>query len=71
MSNVVLNVATRLFCDTERKLFVGRISRHLTETDLISMFASFGAIEDCAIIRQPYTGLSAGYQLEFIINTGP
>lgn len=44
----------------QRKLFVGRISRDLTETDVISMFASFGDIEDCAIIRQPHTGLSAG-----------
>jgi len=45
---------------TGRKLFVGRISRHLTETDLVATFASFGHIDDCAIIRHPCTGLSAG-----------
>jgi len=49
---------------------VGRISRHLTEADLYSMFASFGDIEDCAIVRQPYTGLSTGCQLELVGNTG-
>lgn len=44
----------------QRKVFVGRIARHLTEADLISLFASFGDVEDCAIVRRPSSGLSAG-----------
>jgi len=44
----------------ERKLFVGRLAPSLTEADLISVFATFGDIEDCTVIRRPDSRLSAG-----------
>ncbi|KAK3097291.1 hypothetical protein FSP39_008418 [Pinctada imbricata] len=35
----------------ERKLFVGMISKKCTESDIKMMFAPFGTIEDCTILR--------------------
>ena len=54
----------------ERKLFVGRLAPSLTEADLISVFATFGDIEDCTVIRRPDSRLSAGcsVQLQLIVN---
>ncbi|OQV20153.1 CUGBP Elav-like family member 1 [Hypsibius exemplaris] len=36
---------------TERKLFVGMISKKATEDDIRKMFTAFGPIEDCTILR--------------------
>ncbi|KAK3600498.1 hypothetical protein CHS0354_007879, partial [Potamilus streckersoni] len=35
----------------ERKLFVGMVSKKCTENDIRMLFAPFGAIEDCTILR--------------------
>ncbi|VDN29619.1 unnamed protein product [Gongylonema pulchrum] len=35
----------------ERKLFVGMLNKKLTEDDVRAMFASFGHIEDCTVLK--------------------
>jgi len=40
------------FCFTqERKVFVGMLSRNLTEEDITMIFAPFGTIEDCVVLK--------------------
>ncbi|KAL5010209.1 hypothetical protein ScPMuIL_012514 [Solemya velum] len=43
----------------ERKLFVGMISKKCSENDIRMMFAPFGTIEDCTVLREP-NGQSKG-----------
>ena len=45
--------------EEDRKLFVGMISRAMTEDQLTSMFEPFGAIEDLTILRN-HDGTSRG-----------
>ncbi|XP_067675827.1 CUGBP Elav-like family member 2 isoform X15 [Haliotis asinina] len=43
----------------ERKLFVGMVSKKLSENDIRMMFAPFGTIEDCTVLRDA-NGASRG-----------
>lgn len=44
---------------SERKLFVGMLSKKLCENDVRSMFNPFGTIEECTVLRDA-TGASRG-----------
>lgn len=46
----------------ERKLFVGMISKKCSESDVKMMFAPFGSIEDCTILRDQ-NGQSRGRKM--------
>ncbi|XP_034938549.1 CUGBP Elav-like family member 2 isoform X2 [Chelonus insularis] len=44
----------------DRKLFVGMLSKKYTENDVRNMFDTYGAIEECSVLRDNSTGQSRG-----------
>jgi RNA recognition motif-containing protein len=42
-------------------IYVGNISRDVTESDLKEAFAAFGAVTSASIIKEKYTGESRGF----------
>ena len=46
----------------ERKIFVGMVSKKLSEEDVKTMFCQFGLIEDCTVLRDD-SGISRGQYL--------
>ncbi|MCX6563906.1 MAG: RNA-binding protein [Candidatus Aminicenantes bacterium] len=42
-------------------IYVGNISREVTETDLKDAFAAFGMVQSASIIKEKYTGESRGF----------
>lgn len=50
-----------VFTVEERKLFVGMLSKKCNESDVRMMFAPFGTIEECTILREQ-NGQSRGVQ---------
>ncbi|TMS40129.1 hypothetical protein L596_006548 [Steinernema carpocapsae] len=51
----------------ERKLFVGMLSKRTSESEVRSMFDSFGMIEDCTILKGP-DGISRGCAFVTYVN---
>ena len=50
----------------DRKLFVGMLPKTFTESDVAELFAPFGTIEDCSVLKES-TGQSKGYCLDMSI----
>ena len=46
----------------ERKIFVGMVSKKLSEEEIKNMFNQFGAIEDCTVLRDD-SGISRGEEI--------
>ena len=44
-------IDVRRVVNTDRKIFIGRISKQTTESDLLPLFERFGKIEECTITR--------------------
>ncbi|OGJ52307.1 RNA-binding protein [Candidatus Peregrinibacteria bacterium RIFOXYB2_FULL_32_7] len=44
-----------------KKLFVGNIDWGTTQEELTALFSEYGAIEDCAILKDRETGRSRGF----------
>jgi RNA recognition motif-containing protein len=44
----------------EHKLFVGMVPKAATDEDLRALFAPFGTIEECVILRSPTDNTSKG-----------
>jgi len=54
-----LLIITMFHTFTERKLFIGMLSKKISEPDIRTLFETYGAIEECSVLRDP-NGLSKG-----------
>ena len=46
-----------------KKLHVGNLSPHVTDTDLLDRFARFGAVACAAVMKDDLSGVSRGFGL--------
>lgn len=44
-------VDSLLFLEEERRLFVGMLPKTMSDNELTVMFAPYGALEDCVILK--------------------
>jgi RNA recognition motif-containing protein len=64
----VKNILNVLFSFvSERKLFVGMLSKKCNENDVRGMFGQFGTIEECTVLRDT-NGQSKGESLSYFAN---
>ena len=59
IAQLKINQKLQLYFFTERKLFVGMVSKKYNESDVRVMFQSFGTIEECTVLRDT-NGISKG-----------
>ena len=43
------------------KLFVGNLSRDVTDNDLLKAIESFGKVDSCVLVKDKFTGESRGF----------
>ncbi len=51
---------------SERKLFIGMVSKKYAENDVRGMFQQFGTIEECTVLRD-VNGISKGRNVQNVI----
>ena len=62
----VCNVSVCVYVSVEeRKVFVGMLSKSLVESDVTMMFAPFGNVEDCSVVKD-HEGNSKGITTFFV-----
>lgn len=55
-----------VYSPTERKLFVGMLSKKINENDVRIMFSAYGSIEECTVLRDN-NNVSRGNAFELLL----